>query len=43
MKFLVIFLLATLRARSIPIIDENHLEDKLRLKLLAYQNATSIR
>ena len=42
MKFLVTFLLAISRARSISTIDENHLEDNLRLKLLAYQNASFI-
>ena len=43
MKILVLLIFATSRARSIPAIDVNHQENNLRLKLLAYQNATSIR
>ena len=42
MKFLTILLFATFEARNIPAFDGNHIDDNLRLKLLAYQNATSI-
>ena len=43
MKFLVILFFATLRGKNIPELDSNLDEENLRLKLLAYQNATSIR
>ena len=40
MKFLAFLFIATLRGKDIP---ENNLDEgNLRLKLLAYQNATSI-
>ena len=42
MKIFTILLFATFEARNIPAFDENHRDDNLRLKLLAYQNATSI-
>ena len=43
MKFLVILFFATLRGKNIPELDSNLDEENFRLKLLAYQNATSIR
>ena len=42
MKFLAFLFVATLRGKNIPDLDNNLDEETLRLKLLAYQNATSI-
>ena len=42
MKFLAFLFIAGLRGKNIPELDNNPDEANLRLKLLAYQNATSI-
>ena len=42
MKFLAFLFVTTLRGKNVPEHDHNLDEENLRLKLLAYQNATSI-
>ena len=43
MKYLAFLFIVTLRGKNIPELDNNLNEENLRFKLLAYQNATSIR